>query len=72
MTAARKLNKLAASVAKLTAPLPDAYKPWGYTLAFDSMVRACVAAEWGVVGWLTRRGGVASPTAAVMTLGACA
>lgn len=42
--AARKLNKLASSVAKLTGPLPDAYKPWGYTLAFDSMVslgKAC-------------------------------
>ena len=40
--AARKLNKLAASVAKLTAPLPEAYKPWGYTFAFDSMVSVYV------------------------------
>lgn len=40
MAAARKLNKLAATVAKLTGPLPVGYKPWGYTFAFDSMVRA--------------------------------
>ncbi len=44
---ARKLNKLAASVAKLTGPLPEGYKPWGYTLAFDGMVRACVCAAGG-------------------------
>lgn len=41
--AARKLNKLATSVAQLTKPLPDAYKPWGYTFAFDSMVRLRVS-----------------------------
>jgi hypothetical protein len=35
----RKLNRLATQVAKLTSPLPAAYKPWGYTLAFDMMVQ---------------------------------
>lgn len=37
--ATRKLNRLATQVAKLTSPLPAAYKPWGYTFAFDMMVR---------------------------------
>jgi hypothetical protein len=42
--ATRKLNRLATQVAKLTNPLPAAYKPWGYTFAFDMMVgRACLS-----------------------------
>jgi len=41
--ATHKLNRLATQVAKLTNPLPAAYKPWGYTFAFDMMVRpACL------------------------------
>ena len=62
--AGRRLNKLASSVAKLTKPLPDAYKPWGYTLAFDSMVSAslesesvCVIAEKNSAPVPKRRGG---------------
>ena len=41
-TPIRTLNRLASQVAKLTEPLPPAYKPWGYTFAFDSMVCVCV------------------------------
>ena len=40
--ATRKLNRLASQVAQLTSKLPPAYKPWGYTFAFDSMVRCAL------------------------------
>lgn len=44
--ATRKLNRLATQVTKLTNPLPAAYKPWGYTFAFDMMVRPACFFAW--------------------------
>lgn len=36
--ATRKLNKLATSIAKIDKLVPEAFRPLGYSLAFNSMV----------------------------------